>query len=101
MAVLKKFIHLENKSKDVICLQYISNKGKLTLGGSSHLQEKIYSIYLSVFGECDGEPHFYEVIRGKPRITFNCNFKNYQQALAYMIDDGYKLEETKVFGRLM
>ena len=53
------------------------------------------------FEECDGEPFFYEVTRGKTRIDFNTSFKKLQEAYANIIDEGYSIEDIEAFGRLM
>ena len=103
MSVIKKMIKIptDKNQPEFVCLQYIPKKGKVTLGGSNKLRELIWRIYMVCFEECDGEPFFYEVTRGKTRIDFNTSFKKLQEAYANIIDEGYSIEDIEAFGRLM
>lgn len=93
--------HKCSDDTDVIIVQFDQPRGKITLGGDRRLQMRIWNVYVGCFGECDGEPSFHEVTRGKTRITFNCSFKNYQNALANMRDDGFEIEDIENIDRMM
>ena len=104
MAVIKKIIKVNNLAKDVLCLQYITTKGKITLGGPNKLQERMYDVYLSVFGECDGEPQFYNIVHGKCRLDFRMTMKQFLGAVEKIKKDDKRfngIEEAESFGRLM
>lgn len=99
MSSLKKLIQIP-KDK-IVCLEYNQKKRLVTLGGDYKLSDLIWRIYIVCFEECDGEPQFHEVTRGKVRIQFQCSYKQYQKSLAHIVDEDYKLEETLSFNRLM
>lgn len=103
MAVIKKILKLkeEGQPTQIVCLQYIPKKGKVTLGGANSIKELIWRLYIVCFDECDGEPDFYHVVKGKCRIDFNTSFKKLQEAYGYLVDEGFSIEETSAFGRLM
>lgn len=95
--MIKKFINIGDI---ILCLQY-DKQGKVTIGGDYKQRELIWRIYMVCFEECDGEPHFYEVTRNKTRVQFRCSMKRWQQALGYITDEEYELEDTEHFNRLM
>lgn len=99
---LKKIIKLrKDPGFHVLGVEYNPKTSLVTLGGNYRLSEHIWKLYIAAFGECDGEPNFYEVTRGKTRISFRSTFKNYQKALNFIEKAGYTSEDVTSFDRLM
>lgn len=88
------------KDKHVICLKY-EDSDEVTLGADKAFRELVYRIYLYAFDEQAGPLDFYEVTRGKARITFKCDMRSLSIAIQKMEDMGYELEDTTTFNRLM
>lgn len=91
----------ENADDFTFALQYDQPRAKITIGGDRKIQLKLWRIYVLCFGECDGEPEFYEVTRCRTRLTFSCTFKKYQESLANIADEGFDITDIDAIDRMM